>query len=127
MLHTAFRSHITLNSPPTTREEYSSRRSSKIDAIIDIIMYHQAERGSPPLAFTQQSTPDDSGRLNLPSPTQWDELSPNGITDADAPITPDKIVLYIAFPEHNPFLKAVSLHESLPHLICSSNLGVDSA
>ena len=115
-----------MSQPPETMEEYNERRSSKIDAIVDIILYHQAERGRPPLAFTPLETPDAQGRLNHSSPTQWDEYSADGVVNPDVNPTPDKIVLYIAFPEHNTFLKGVSLHDVYIH-IPDSHLAVDSA
>ena len=111
MLHTTFRDNELFLLSPSTIEEYNELRSAKIDAIVDIIHYHRAERGRPPLTFTPLEMPDDQGRLNSSAPTHWDELSPNGVVNMDVPSTPDKIVLYIAFPEHNPFLRAVSLND----------------
>ena len=82
--------------------------SSKIDAIIDIVKHHQKAPGQPPLSVKQEPATNDPGRLNTFVPTAWDSLSPGGLTNPDAPRTPDKIVLFVIFPEHNPFLKAVS-------------------
>ena len=83
-------------------------RSSKIDAIVDIVKYHQQAPGRPPLVVKHRPATDDPGRLNTFEPTVWDSLSPRGLINPDAPQTPDKIVLLVLFPEHNPFVKAVS-------------------
>lgn len=91
--------------PPATVEDYMTSRSSKIDAIVDIVKYHKQAPGRLPLAVKQQPATDDPGRLNTFESTVWDNLSSHSLTHSDSP---DKIVLFVVFPEHSPFLKAVS-------------------
>lgn len=104
-----------------------TNRSSKIDAIIDIVKYHQQAPGRPPLAVKQQGAIDNTGRLNTLEPTVWDSPS-QGLINSNTSRTPDKIVLFVIFPEHNPFLKAVSrLLFGSVHLIAHSTFIVFKA
>ncbi|KAI0091818.1 P-loop containing nucleoside triphosphate hydrolase protein, partial [Irpex rosettiformis] len=102
-LHNALRDSEKFRYPPTSREEYYKDRSAKIDAIISIIQYHQQESGRPPLKVKSPPEPNSS-EVNTFEPMSWTDFPPHKLVP---PKTDDKIVMFIAFPEHNPFLNAI--------------------
>ncbi|KAI0085377.1 P-loop containing nucleoside triphosphate hydrolase protein, partial [Irpex rosettiformis] len=93
VLHVSFRDSSLFLSPPATLESYENVRSSKIDAVVAIIQHHTKSPNRPPLNMTWE----DARSI---SPTSY-ELDVSKVPDS-----PDKIVMYSSFPEHNQFLKA---------------------
>ena len=91
VFHAAFYDFELNCTPPVTIANYMTNRSSKIDAIVDIVKYHQQASGRPPLVVKHRPATDDPGRLNTFEPTVWDSLSPRGLINPDAPQTPDKM------------------------------------
>lgn len=96
--------------PPETLQEYLQVPSAKIDAIIAIIQHHQLGPDRAPLNAVAREPL--ASPPNTFTPTTWQEVvdaptSGSSLTEMTPSMIPDKIVLFIAFPEHNEYIKAV--------------------
>ena len=108
VLHVFFRDQELFHNVFTSREEYNRYPSAKINALIAIIQYHQAASGRPPLHLNHSQQPDDDETdLNPLEASAWSDFPPSIPMKKPPPTTPDKIIVYIGFPEHNVFLNAV--------------------
>lgn len=109
VLHVFFRDQELFHQVFTSREQYFDHPSAKINALIAIIEYHQNTSGRPPLRLAHSQQPDvDETALNRFEASVWSDfpLVPS-IPFKTPPTTPDKIIVYIGFPEHNVFINAV--------------------
>ena len=92
----------------STEKRYSDNPSTKIDAIMVIILYHLDAPARPPLHVVGKE-----GEPNTLMPNAQylaggdDEANTDGVTDT-VPNTPDLIVLYLAFPKNNWIVKKAS-------------------
>ncbi|KAI0681777.1 P-loop containing nucleoside triphosphate hydrolase protein [Cerioporus squamosus] len=82
-------------------EPYHEHRSSKIDAMLRIIQYHQTAPGLPPLTVTEE---EGSNEL-VPNPRYGplDPAHPDRIHHIaqDPALGDDRIVVFLAFPKNN--------------------------
>lgn len=105
---------------PADLQEYLDAPSTKLDAVIKILLHHQANPGASPLTNASHETgqtqinqlvvsdiiPEHCRVPETPAEASARPRPPPGV----GPTThPDKVVLYIAFPSHFEFLQKVSL------------------
>jgi hypothetical protein len=91
-------------------EEYKADPSSKLDALIDILKYHQREPHLPVLENVENWK--DYDEVDDEAYYVWtNALEPRDTYMEVAPAakgTPDKVVVYQAFPSHNALVIPVS-------------------
>ncbi len=78
---------------PSSLEEWEANKSTKLDALVKMLLHHLEEDNRAPLVL------DEHNNL-VPDPTFVP--TPRG---PNSP--PDRIVVYVAFPSNNPLIKAV--------------------
>lgn len=87
---------------PISEEEYNKDRSTKLDALVDIIKYHSAGQGLP-----QYDCSRFEGRL-LPIVETEDVFTTSGHTPEHDPNQPEeKLVCYFAWPFMKVLIKRV--------------------
>lgn len=87
---------------PATIAEWEPNSSSKMNALVRILQYHMATPNAPPLHVDDSAEAQGRNKL-VPNPN----IAWNDTPDVN---TPDKILVYSAFPFHNdPFIKPVPL------------------
>lgn len=107
-------------SPPRTRDQYTSDPSTKIDALLRILKHHKANPGAGPLTNASSvGGGQDSNHLirseDVPAHMQTPCTNAEGVVESrpsipegvDLKTHPDKAVVYMAFPSHYQWVKAV--------------------
>ena len=79
---------------PESMEEWLENKSSKLQAMVDIVKWHLEEDNRPPLMLDseEQLVPDQDYAMPATPPNAG----------------PDRIVIYAAFPMNHPMIRAVS-------------------
>jgi hypothetical protein len=107
ILHLLFADPNFLKHVPADLLQYLENPSTKINVLIILLKHHMQQPGAIPLLA--YDVPNSQGE-SISELRETPELVPATAPPANG--TPDKIVVYLAFPEHLDYILPVSPHDT---------------